>query len=99
MLRSKSHHPWQPRVSDGQLLNPSAHTTESDTSFRDEIEEVEREVNTPAEPLGPAIAAGTGNAVEDDLGSLSMPVETPRGKSRWYVSLLGRFAGHSRAFR
>lgn len=93
MLRSKSHRPWQPRVSDGQLLNPSAHSAEADTSFSDEIEEVERDVHAPAEPQEPAITASTGNAAED-LGSLSAVPEAPPAKSRWYASLMARFGRH-----
>jgi hypothetical protein len=48
MLRSKFHHPWQPRVSDGQMLNPFAQSNPSETSFSEEIEEAERDVPEPA---------------------------------------------------
>ncbi len=92
MLRSKSHHPWQPRVSDGQILNPSAHTAESDTNFSDAIEQVESDGPASAEPREPVAAASSGNAAED-FESLSAAPETPRGKSRWYASLVHRFTG------
>lgn len=93
MLRSKSHHPWQPRVSDGQLLNPSAHTTQPDTSFSDEIEQVERDVQAPAVPPEPVITPISGNAT-GDFESVSAAPGVPRGKSRWYASLVERFSRH-----
>lgn len=64
MLRSKYHHPWQPRVSDGQLLNPSAHTTASETSFSDAVEEAEEQVHPPQGPAA-AAPAGSSSAVEN----------------------------------
>ena len=93
MLRSKMHRPWQPRVSGSQLFNPSAHTVESDTSFSDGIEEVEREVPEPAESRDPATSANIANAVEN-VGPLSVAPETSRGKTRWYASLVERFTRH-----
>ncbi len=45
MLRSKMHRPWQPRMDDGQIFNPFAHTTEPEAGLADhqtiDIEEAE----------------------------------------------------------
>ncbi len=35
MLRSKLHRPWQPRMDDGQIFNPFAHTTEPEAGLTD----------------------------------------------------------------
>lgn len=93
MLRSKFHRPWQPHVSDSQPFNPSAHTTESATSFSEQIEELEEQGQTPAESQNAAAAASSG-AVEDVKSSSSVAPETPRGRSRWYANLVDRFSRH-----
>lgn len=45
MLRSKLHRPWQPRINDGPLFNPYAHTTEPEISLsaHRDIEELDAE--------------------------------------------------------
>lgn len=93
MLRSKFHRPWQPRVSDGQLLNPSAHTTESETSFSDVVEETEEQVHAPT---GPEAAGSPGS--RDAFGNVDSPAsgapENPSRKSGWYANLMARFSRH-----
>lgn len=93
MLRSKVHRPWQPRVSGSPVFNPSAHTTESDSSFSDDIEELEREVHAPAKGEDPAAAASSRHAAEN-VDSPSAAPEISRSKSRWYASLVERFTKH-----
>lgn len=91
MLRSKYHRPWQPRASDSQLLNPSAHPTESEASFSDVVEEAEEQVHTP-QSLQAAASAGSSIAVESIESSQAEAAENPRGKSGWYASFMGRFS-------
>jgi len=89
MLRSKYHRPWQPRVSDGPLLNPSAHTTESEASFSDVVEEAEEQVHTPQSAEAPASASSA--AATTEL-SAAPTQENPSDKPGWYATLVGRFA-------
>ncbi len=91
MLRSKLPRPWQPRVSDSPAFNPFAHATESETSLSEQIEDVEGQVQTPADR--PA-AASRSDAVECDESPSSVTAEAPTGKRRWYASLVERFARH-----
>ena len=93
MLRSKFHRPWQPRVSDGQLLNPSAQTQASETSFSDAIEEAEEQVHTPESPAAdPAHAPSS--AIEDVEALRAVAEEVSAARSSWYARLRGRLAGH-----
>jgi hypothetical protein len=91
MLRSKYHRPWQPRVSDSQLLNPSAHTTESEASFSDVVEEAEEQVPSPQSPETAASASSSSAAERIELPEAGA-AENPRGKTGWYENLMGRFA-------
>ena len=93
MLRSKFHRPWQPRMSDGQLLNPSAHSTESETSFSDVVEETEEQLNVP-EGAQASLSAGAKDAHQNVDSLASVAPESPSGKSGWYANLLARFAKH-----
>ena len=91
MLRSKYHRPWQPRVSDGPLLNPSAHTTESEASFSDVVEEAEEQVQTPQSAEAPVTASASSAAATAELPEAPTQ-ESLRGKPGWYATLVGRFA-------
>jgi hypothetical protein len=91
MLRSKFHRPWQPRISDGQLLNPSAHATESETSFSEVVEEAEDQVHVP-EGSETAASASPSDAVGDVGPLASVNPDNLGGKSAWYANLMGRFA-------
>jgi len=95
MLQSKFRRPWQPRVSDSQPYNPSAHTTESEVSFSAAIEEVEGEVPTAASAAsqGAGVSAGSHSAEGGEPLSPVAP-ETPRSESRWYAHLVEKFAKH-----
>lgn len=95
MLRSKFHRPWQPRVSGPQLYNPSAHSTESQVSFSDTIEEVKEEAAMPAE--GHGAAAPSASHMAESVESMSPPPgvpETPEGQSKWYARLVERLVRH-----
>jgi hypothetical protein len=94
MLRSKFHSPWQPHVSDGQLLNPSAHASESRTSFSDQIEELEGEVRMPEASQEEAAATSGSDPVTGADPAPSVAPEAPNARARWYASLVERFARH-----
>lgn len=93
MLRSKFHRPWQPRISDGQLLNPSAHATASETSFSDAVEEAEDQVHTSEGPEASA-SPSSGSACGSSEAPALLSPENLRGKSGWYANLMARFAKH-----
>ena len=55
MLRSKFRRPWQPRMRDGAMFNPFAHTTEPEASLAEhhdiELEELEATTTEPEASL------------------------------------------------
>jgi len=92
MLRSKFHRPWQPHVSDGQLLNPSAQSQVSETTFSDAIEEAEEQVHTP-ESLAVEAAQAPAIALEDIEPPPPVADVAPGAKSSWYSKLRAKLAG------
>jgi hypothetical protein len=93
MLQSKFHRPWQPRVSDSQPYNPSAHTTEADVSFSAAIGEVEEAAHPPAADEA-AVAARAGHSAESAESASPAAPESQRGPISWYTRLVERFAKH-----
>lgn len=92
MLRSKFHRPWQPHVSDGQLLNPSAPSRASETTFSEVIEEAEEQVHTP-ESLAVDAAQPPAIALEDIEPLPPVAEAAPGAKSNWYSRLRAKLAG------
>lgn len=80
-------------MSDGQLLNPSAHSSESEASFSDVIEETEEQAHVP-EGAEAAVSAGAKDAVQNVDSLASVAPEGLGGKSGWYANLMARFARH-----
>jgi hypothetical protein len=51
MMRSRFHRPWQPRMSDGQMFNPFAHSAEPESGLEhhDDLEQRDAENAQPVE--------------------------------------------------
>ena len=93
MLQSKFHRPWQPRVSDSQPYNPSAHAAEAEVSFSAAIGEVE-EAGHPREVDENAVAASVSHSAEGAESESPVAPESQRGPISWYTRLVERFAKH-----
>ena len=75
MLPSKMHRPWRPRMDDGQIFNPFAHTTEPEASLADHqsIETEDAEAPAPASPQ---------HDEQHDDGTAAAPQSGARGADR-----------------
>jgi hypothetical protein len=93
MLQSKFHRPWQPRVSDSQPYNPSAHANEAEVSFSDSIREVEEAGHPPAVDEA-TVAANVSHSAESAEPASPAAPESQRGPIGWYTRLVERFAKH-----
>jgi len=93
MLRSKYHHPWQPRVSDSQTFNPYAKATETEVSLSAQLEELEEEAHTPMAAQGDS-SVDRGSPAECLQAPAPVALEAAAGQSNWYERLVKRFTKH-----
>jgi hypothetical protein len=94
MLRSKFPRPWQPHVSDSQILNPAVHGSEREFSLSEEIEEAEADAHPPAVSQS-AVAASSDFAKEFDLETTSAVTAQTAGKSaRRYTAWIQKLIRH-----
>ena len=49
MMRSRFHRPWQPRMSDGQLFNPFAHSAEPELGLENHDDFEQRDADADSE--------------------------------------------------
>ena len=87
MLQSKFHRPWQPRVSDSQPCNSSAHATEAEASFSAAIGEVEEAGHPPAGDESTVRASASHSAESAELAS-PVAADSQRSPTSWYHALV-----------
>jgi hypothetical protein len=73
MMRSRFHRPWQPRMSDGQLFNPFAHSAEPESGLESHDDFEPRDAD--AEHEATALHAPPAEAAEEHPPSRGEPRE------------------------